>query len=154
MKRLNQKKTQKLRLLLELISIFLFCGNTYVGIEILYRGYSFREMFFLAGVIGLIAYYINNTVISYETDALLQCAIVTVMATIGEGVTGHLCNRDYHIWDYRGLKWSFWDNQCNLYFVIAWFAISAIMIPILDYIDWKCFNGKKPHYRVLGYNLR
>jgi hypothetical protein len=110
-------------------------------------------MFFLAGVIGLIAYYINNTVISYETDGLLQCAIVTVMATIGEGITGHLCNRDYHIWDYRCLKWSFWDNQCNLYFAVAWFAISAIMIPILDYIDWKCFDGKKPHYRVLGYNI-
>lgn len=145
--------TNKLKLLIELVAIYIFCGNTYVGIEILYRNYSFREMFFLAGFIGLVAFFINNTATTYEQDFIFQCGLLTIVATFCEGLVGHIYNLDYHIWDYRPLSFSFWDAQCNLYFVLAWFIISAIMIPILDYIDWKCFNGKKPHYRVLGYNI-
>ncbi len=140
----------KLKVLFELVAIYFFCGSTYVGIEILYRGYSFREMFFLAGFIGWIAFYINNTVITYEQDFISQCTALTIIATFFEGLTGHIFNLDYHIWDYRHLNGSFWDAQCNIYFVLAWFAISFIMIPLLDYIDYKCFNGKKPHYIIFG----
>ena len=88
--------------------------------------YSFREMFFLAGFIGLVAFFINNTATTYEQDFIFQCGLLTIVATFCEGLVGHICNFDYHIWDYRPLSFSFWDAQCNLYFV---FHITSRKIP-------------------------
>jgi hypothetical protein len=37
--------------------------------------------------------------------------------------------------------------------MIVWYILVAIIIPILDYIDWKLFDYKKdtpPYYVVLG----
>ena len=120
----------KTKIAIELLMIFIFCANTYVGIEIVYRNFSDRSMWILAGFIGIFAYEINNTILNYDTDYLIQW--------------------NYQIWDYRDLPFSFWNAQCNLYFCIAWFIIMFIVIAMLDVIDWKMFNCEKPHYIILG----
>ena len=60
---------------------------------------------------------------------------------------------NYTIWDYRSLPLSFWNDQINLIFFLFWIIIVAIIIPILDYIDWKLFDYKPdtpPYYKVFG----
>ena len=118
-------------------------------IETLYRGYSFIEMYYLAGFIGVFAYFLNN-IFSYEMDFILQCLTCTVFGTFGEGLVGNLFNTDYHIWDYRNLPLSFWNDQINLIFIFAWFILFVIFIPLLDYIGWKCWNEDKPYYKILN----
>ena len=113
---------------------------------------SFLEMYYLAGFLGVIAIFINNFM-SYDTDYLLQCSIMTAIGTLGEGITGIIFNSDFHIWDYRGLPGTFFFDQCNVLFVIAWFIVIFIMIPILDYIEWRIFDflpDTPPYYIIFG----
>lgn len=118
-------------------------------IETLFRGYSFMEMYYLAGILGIIAYFLNN-IFSYKMDFILQCSVCTIFGTFAEGVIGNIVNTDYHIWDYRNLPLSFWNNQINLIFICLWFILFLFAIPLLDYIGWKCWNEEKPYYVLFG----
>ncbi len=141
-----------LKELAKMFFIYCFSGGSYLMMETLYRGYSFMEMYYLAGLLGVIAIFVNNFM-SYETDYILQCLIMTFIGTLGEGITGILFNSDFHIWDYRGLPGTFFFNQCNIIFVFAWFTVIFFMIPILDYIEWKIFKflpDTPPYYKIFG----
>lgn len=134
------------------IFFYAFSGGLWLLIEIVYRGYTDLSMYFLVGFIGIFATLFNN-IFTYDTDFILQICIVTIAATIGEGITGNIVNLDYAIWDYRNLPLSFWNNQINLLFMLIWAFIIAIMIPMLDYIEWKLFMwmpDTPPYYKVFG----
>ena len=133
----------------KLFFIFCFSGGLYLMIELLFRGYTFIEMYYLGGLLGLLAYFLNN-IFSFDMDFVLQCLICTLCGTIAEGVTGNIVNQDYHMWDYTNLPFSFWNDQCNLIFMILWFVLFLFAIPLLDYIGWKCWNEERPYYRILG----
>lgn len=137
------------KFLLKILLIYSFSGGLYLMIETLFRGYSFMEMYYLAGFLGLLAYFMNN-IFSYDMDFIMQCSILTIAGTFCEGVVGNIFNQDHHIWDYTHLPLSFWNDQCNLIFVMLWFILFVIAIPLLDYIGWKCWNEDKPYYMVLG----
>lgn len=139
-----------IKVILELFFIYSFTGGVYLAIETLYRGYSFMGMYYLAGVIGIMAYFINNTIMSYKTDFTIQVIVMTIIGTFAEGLYGNLFNMDYITWDYRMLPLSFWNDQINIIFIFAWALIMAFTIPILDYIDYKVFNGEKPYYMIFG----
>lgn len=133
----------------KVLLIYSFSGGLYLMIETLYRGYTYLEMYYLAGILGVIAYFINN-ILSYDFDFSLQVLIMTAIGTFGEGLVGNIFNKDYHIWDYRMLPLSFWNDQCNLIFVLCWLVLFIIGIPLLDYIGYKCWNEPKPYYKVFG----
>lgn len=139
-----------IKVILELFFIYSFTGGVYLAIETLYRGYSFMGMYYLAGVIGIMAYFINNTIMSYKTDFTIQVIVMTIIGTFLEGLYGNLFNMDYITWDYRNLPLSFWNDQINIIFIFAWALIMTFTIPILDYIDYKIFNGEKPYYMIFG----
>lgn len=141
-----------IKFLIKIIFIYSFCGGFYLFLETAYRQYTFVEMYYLAGFLGLIAMLFNN-IFSYETDYIVQVICVTTTAVFGEGLVGNLFNMDYHIWDYRDLSLSFWNSQINLYFIFIWIIIITCIIPILDYIDWRLFNYKvdtPPYYKIFG----
>lgn len=139
-----------LHFMLKLLFCFALCGGLYLLLETFWDGSTVLEMFYLAGSMSIPALLLND-IFTYETDFLLQCGICTLLATIGEGITGHICNMDYSIWDYRHLPLSFWDGQINLFFCIIWFILFFIFIPILDYIEWQLFEYQKdtvPYYKI------
>lgn len=132
--------------------IYIFSGIIYYLIEVLYRGYSFLSMFFLAGVCGIFLFLLNN-IFTYEMDFLLQTIISSIVCTFLEYCTGMLINQNFNIWDYRGLFGTFGNGQVNIFFSCAWGIISLFAIPLFDYIDWHYFNYKpdiKPYYKILG----
>lgn len=144
-----------LKILLELVLIYSFSGGLYLMIETIYRFFANSlptnlGMYYLAGVIGIIAYFINDTIFNYDIDFIFQSVVMTIITTLFEGIYGSIFNKDYNIWDYRKLPLSFFNNQCNLIFVSLWFIIIIITIPMLDYIDYKCFQGKRPYYMIFG----
>lgn len=138
-----------LKTIAKIFFIYCFSGGLYVMFETIFRGYSFMTMYYLGGALGILAYFLNN-VFSYDMDFLLQCGICTVIGTISEGVVGTIFNADYHMWDYRNLPFSFFNDQCNVMFVGIWFILFAVCIPIFDYIGWKCWNEPKPYYKIFG----
>ena len=144
------KKTVKI--ILKLIFTYALCGGLYIMLEMLWRNRSDLYMFFLAGFLGWFAMFFNN-IFSYETDYIIQVLSVSIIATFFEGLFGNVYNMDYTIWDYRNLPFSFWNSQINLIFFFFWNIIVAIIIPVLDYIDWKLFGYKPdtpPHYKICG----
>ena len=144
------KKTGKI--VLKMIFTYALCGGLYVMLELAWRGRSDISMLLLSGFLGLFAMFFNN-IFSYETDYIIQVLSVSIIATFFEGLFGNVYNVDYVIWDYRNLPFSFWNSQINLIFFFFWNIIVAIIIPVLDYIDWKLFNYKPdtpPYYKICG----
>ena len=140
------------KVIAKLIFTYALCGGLYVMLELAWRGRSDISMLLLSGFLGLFAMFFNN-IFSYETDYIIQVLSVSIIATFFEGLFGNVYNMDYAIWDYRNLPFSFWNDQINLIFFLFWIIIVAIIIPILDYIDWKLFNYKPdtpPYYKVFG----
>lgn len=134
------------------VFIYSFTGGLYLLLETFYRGYSFLEMYYLAGILGVIT-IIANEFFSYEMDYLLQVLIMTTIGTLAEGCCGLLFNYDFHIWDYRGLPGTFFWGHCNVLFVFAWAILFALVIPLIDYIDWRIFHYMKdtpPYYKIFG----
>lgn len=133
--------------------LFIFCGLTYVGIELLFRQRSDHTMFFLAGFCGTAFLSGLNKIFSYDLDYTLQVLMSGIGCTLSEWICGRLVNMDYHIWDYRILPLSSSDGQVNFFFFLAWCIISALTIPLLDFIEWKLFNYRPdtpPYYKVFG----
>lgn len=137
--------------IMRMIFFYCFAGGLYMTLELLYRQYTDYHMFYLAGFIGLLLLVINEW-LDYETDFILQVFICGSCALLGEFICGVIFNSDFHIWDYRELPFNF-KGQIQLYFAVIWYILSAIFIPILDYIDYTMFPRleiKKPYYKVLG----
>lgn len=131
-----------------------FGGYTYVCLELLYRGRSDITMMFCASIIVLLLCSLNN-IFGYSTDFLLQILICMLFGTGIEWVFGITFNRDFSIWDYRNMPFHSPDAQVCLPFTLLWGLISAIVIPLMDFIDWKIFGYKPdtPPYYVIGGKL-
>lgn len=134
--------------------IFLFSGTVYYCMEIIYKDthVSHWSMFLLAGFSALFFIDGLNDIFSYDMDYLLQCFICATAITIGELIIGLTLNTDYSIWDYRNLPFNYKGQIC-LIFYFLWMFLSLIFIPVLDYIEWKCFKyepDNPPYYKVFG----
>ena len=126
--------------------LFWFGGSFYITLEVLYRGYSHWSMSVLAGLV-FIAIGLLNRVWSWEIDLILQILVGTVIATIGEFVTGCIVNLwlGWSIWDYSNLSYNLLGQICPQ-FIALWIPIVVVAIILDDIIRWKFFNEEKPHY--------
>ena len=68
-------------LVVKYVTIFVFCGLSYVGLELLYRQRSHYTMFLLAGLCGTLFLSILNNFYTYETDYLFQVLICGILCT-------------------------------------------------------------------------
>lgn len=147
---------KRLKNLLRILFFYCFSGGVYMTIELIYRQYTDYHMFYLAGVIGLIILCINEW-LSYDTDFLVQVFICGTCALFGELICGLIFNANYSIWDYRLLPYNWFNGQIQLYFALIWYLLSAIFIPVLDYIDYYMFpedNKQKPYYKIFGKTIK
>ena len=148
-----KKLLDEIRFYLIMFATMFFLGGTlYTAIEIAYRGFSHVSMFILAGIIAILIALLNDFVYTFETDYIIQVLTAAVIATIGEGITGIIVNiiLKLNVWNYSGLWGNFFFNQCNVFYCMAWIIICAFSIPILDILEYQCFNGEKPYYKIFG----
>lgn len=132
------------------IAIFIIGGLIYCGIQLLYRGWTHPAMFVLAGCCSLVMAWINN-IISYDMEFIQQILLASFACISGEWLTGIIANQNFTIWDYRGLWGTFAGGQLNIIFCLFWVVLSAIGIPLMDYIEWKFLGDKtKPYYIIFG----
>ena len=129
-----------------------FAGYLYVCLELIFRGHSDISMMFCASVCVIPMIALNN-IYTYDMDFELQVLVCMIFSTGVEWITGIIVNQDYHIWDYRNLLLHSPDGQICVPFMLLWGLISGIVIPLMDYIDWKVFDympDTPPYYIVCG----
>ena len=145
---MNQNKI--LKRIVECLLIFVSVGTLYFIIECIYKQeMSHWTMFCLAGLVGIFGMLLNDR-FTYEMDFLLQVFICTVVTTILEYFVGIFWNADYSIWCYLNLPFNLHGQICLLFSCI-WAILFTILIPILDYIEWKVFKYKvytPPYYKI------
>lgn len=94
-------------------------GGVYVGLEMLWRGRSHVSMFAAGGLCFLLLGRVRH--LREPARTILGPAIITAV----ELATGLLVNRDYGIWDYRGLPGNFLGQICPVY-TLLWLPLSLI----------------------------
>ena len=130
------------------IFLFWFGGSFYVTLEVLFRGYSHWSMLVLAGFV-FIAIGLLNEVWGWETGLILQMAVGTVIATVGEFVTGCIVNLwlGWNVWSYEGLPFNILGQICPQ-FITLWIPIVLVAIVLDDILRWRFFCEEKPRYWI------
>lgn len=103
--------------------LLFFCigGGSYVGLEYLWRGRSHISMFAAGGLCFLLLGQLGKKKLPVVVKGLLGSGIITVV----ELLAGLLCNRSYHVWDYRQMPLNLWGQIC-LPFSALWVPLSLV----------------------------
>lgn len=130
------------------IILFLIGGMAYVGIELLWRGYSHWTMFILGGLC-FICCGLFNEIIPWEMVLSKQMLIGAVIVTLLEFLTGMIVNvkLGWNVWDYSNLPLNICGQICPIFF-IAWYYVGGLAIILDDCLRYWLFHEEKPHYKL------
>ena len=103
------------------LTLFLLGGTGYVGLEMLWRGWSHISMFFAGGTCFLLLGGLEkaNPRLPWLLRALTGAGVITMV----EFLYGLLFNRSYTVWDYRNLPGNLYGQICLPYFLL-WIPLS------------------------------
>ena len=87
-------------------------------LELLWRGWSHSSMFLAGGACFLLLGRLSTFRLSPAVKALLGSMVITGV----ELTAGLLINRNYTVWDYRNLPFSFLGQIC-LPFSLLWIPV-------------------------------
>ncbi len=107
--------------LLEKAAMFLFGGAGYVGLELLWRGRSHGSMFLAGGICFLLLGKLCE--VKPRLPVALRCLVGAGIITTVELAAGLLANRDYSVWDYRGMPLNYHGQICLVYSLL-WVPVS------------------------------
>lgn len=112
------------------LAMFGIGGSAYVGLELLYRGYSHISMFGAGGLCFVLIGRLKKLHISRPVRVGCGAGIITAV----ELATGLLVNRDYQVWDYRGQPGNFLGQICPL-FMALWVPVSVMAMELYGWVD-------------------
>ena len=98
--------------------LFTIGGSAYMGLELLWRGWSHGSMFLAGGSCFLLLGELDKRNLPVPLRAALGAGVITMV----EYAAGLLFNRSYAVWDYR-------DQPLNLHGQIC-LPFSLIWIPV------------------------
>mgnify|MGYP003313780251 CR=1 FL=1 len=116
-------------------ALFLMGGASYVGLEYLWRGRSHGSMFLAGGTCFLLLGKLNRL----KWHPALKCIVGSGVITAVELVTGLLVNRDYSVWDYRGVPLNFLGQIC-LPYSLLWMPVALGAMLIYGWADKRIDN--------------
>ena len=104
--------------------LFFLGGAGYVLLELLYRGRSHYSMFLAGGVCFLLLGKLEE--VEPRLPGVIRPLVGAGIITTVELAAGLIFNRDYAVWDYRGIPGNFCGQICPLYSLLwlptAWAA--------------------------------
>ena len=103
--------------------MFTVGGAGYVGLELLWRGYSHSSMFLAGGSCFLLLGKLDRAL--KNKSLLLRGIAGAGVVTAVEFTAGLLANRHYKVWDYRNMPLNLWGQIC-LPFTIVWVPVSLV----------------------------
>lgn len=107
------------------------CGGlAYMGLELLWRGYSHGSMFLAGGSCFMLLGRLGRKTKSPVVRAVGGAGIITGV----ELLAGLLANRGYRVWDYRDLPLNFKGQIC-LPFSLLWVPVGLTGIVLYDRLD-------------------
>ena len=108
----------------------LFCagGLGYMGLELLWRGWTHKAMFLAGGTCFLLLGQMRH--LPPWARALVGAGSITGV----ELLTGLLVNRGYEVWDYRNVPCNFLGQIC-LPYSLLWVPVSLLGGEIFGFFD-------------------
>ena len=128
------------------IILWLIGGLLYMGIELIWRGYSHWTMFVLGGICFILLGRINE-VIPWDMPLWLQVLIGTAIITGLEFITGCIVNLwlGWNVWDYSNVPLNVFGQIC-LPYILLWAPISLAGIILDDCLRYWLFKEERPNY--------
>ncbi len=111
-------------------ALFSLGGSAYVGLELLYRGYSHISMYAAGGLCFLAIGGLSRRAMPKLTRMACGAGIITAV----ELATGLLVNRQFQIWDYRDQPGNFLGQICPL-FSALWLPLAAVAMGLYRWAD-------------------
>ena len=114
--------------------LFAVGGCSYMGLELLWRGWSHGSMFLAGGSCFLLLGKLNRTKprLPLAARAVAGAGIITMV----EYTAGLLFNRNYTVWDYRNVPMNVHGQVC-LPFCLLWMPIGIFAMWLYDILDKK-----------------
>lgn len=114
--------------------LFFIGGSAYVGLELMWRGRSHISMFAAGGICFLLIGHLGKV----EPKLPLPLRMVTGagIITMVELAAGLIANRDYGVWDYRGMPGNFLGQICPA-FTALWIPVSLFAMGLYAWMDRK-----------------
>ena len=121
-------------------------GMLYIGIELMWRGYSHWTMFVLGGICFVLLGRINE-LIPWDMPLWMQVFIGTAIITGLEFITGCIVNLwiGWNVWDYSTAPFNILGQIC-LPYILLWAPVSLAGIILDDYLRYWLFKEERPHY--------
>ena len=131
------KKNKFLIKLITYIVIFITGGLIYMGLEMLWRGYTHWTMGIVAGIATILIGLINE-IVPKDTPLLVQAPIASLIITELEYISGEILNvyLGLNIWDYSQMPLNV-DGQVCLPASLLWMVIGLIAVVLDDFIRAK-----------------
>ena len=113
----------------------LFCigGTAYMGLELLWRGWTHGVMFLAGGSCFLLLGRLK------DQPPWLKAALGSALITTVELVTGVLFNRQFQIWDYRSAPCNFLGQIC-LPYSLLWLPVALAGAELYRLLDKKMMH--------------
>lgn len=118
--------------------LFAVGGCGYMGLELLWRGWSHGSMFLAGGSCFLLLGRLEHTQPRLPMPA--RAAMGALVITSVELLTGLVVNRDYGVWDYRHLPGNFQGQIC-LPFCLLWLPLSLAAMQLYTLAE-KSLGGR------------
>lgn len=124
-------------------------GLIYVGLELIWRGYSHWSMFIVGGVCFIFLGLINE-IIPWNMPLYQQVLIGVLIITFLEFIAGFIVNiwLGWQVWDYSHLTGNIMGQICPL-FCCLWVPVSLIGIVLDDWLRYWLFGEKRPCYKFI-----
>ena len=101
--------------------LFTLGGIGYLGIELLWRGWTHPSMFFAGGSCFLLLGKLEQA--EPRLPLIPKAVTGAIIITGVELLTGLIINRGYNVWDYRDVPFNFHGQIC-LPFSLLWIPVS------------------------------
>ncbi len=101
--------------------LFFLGGAGYVLLELLYRGRSHYSMFLAGGVCFLLLGKLEE--VEPRLPGVIRPLVGAGIITTVELAAGLIFNRDYAVWDYRGIPGNFCGQICPQ-FTLLWIPLA------------------------------
>ena len=101
--------------------LFFLGGAGYVLLELLYRGRSHYSMFLAGGVCFLLLGKLEE--VEPRLPGVIRPLVGAGIITTVELAAGLIFNRDYAVWDYRGIPGNFSGQICPK-FTLLWIPLA------------------------------
>ena len=110
--------------------LFAVGGCGYVGLELLWRGWSHGSMFFAGGCAFLLLGQVDRRLSRLGAKAFAGAGAITAV----ELVAGLLANRDHTVWDYRSVPFNFLGQIC-LPYSLLWMPVALGGMALYRHLD-------------------